>query len=496
MNEYIMYLRKSRADNPDETVEEVLQKHYTILQEFCKREFGFEIPEENIYREVISGESISERVEIKKVLSAVESKNIKGIIVVEPQRLSRGDLIDCGTLIDTLRYSNTVVVTPIMTYDMNNKMERRFFQDELMRGRDYLEYVKEILMRGRVASVKRGCYIGSTPPFGYDIIRIGKDNTLQPNENADYVRLIFDMFVNEHKSMSEIAREMNAKGIKTTANKEFSRESVRRVLQNYHYTGKVFFQRRKEVTTVIDGNKVIQRKRQELENCLCVQGKHPALIDEEIFNKAQARLKEHLPVKMDKQMRNAFAGIIFCTKCGKPMQYKCKPPYSEYLSCKTTKCSHSVRITELTDKVAQILEYCELPQLEVKYKNGDGNSVEIQKKILVKLEKELEEMIEQEEMQYELLETKKYTQDLFDKRNKALRAKMSNCEKQIAEAKRNLPDAIDYSERIATLKETIEALKDNAVSIKAKNVLLKSVIERIDYTSKDSGYDLKIKLRL
>jgi NAD(P)-dependent dehydrogenase (short-subunit alcohol dehydrogenase family) len=33
----------------------------------------------------------------------------------------------------------------MITYDLEKKMERKFFQDELLRGRDYLEYTKEIL---------------------------------------------------------------------------------------------------------------------------------------------------------------------------------------------------------------------------------------------------------------------------------------------------------------------------------------------------------------
>ena len=32
---YLMYLRKSRADGEHETVEEVLSKHYKILQEYA-----------------------------------------------------------------------------------------------------------------------------------------------------------------------------------------------------------------------------------------------------------------------------------------------------------------------------------------------------------------------------------------------------------------------------------------------------------------------------
>ena len=142
--DWIMYLRKSRQDSPDETVEEVLAKHEGILQEWAKRELGREIPENCIYREVVSGESLAEREEIQRVLSRIESPDVAGILCIEPQRLSRGDLEDCGKLISTLLYTSTLVATPVMVYSMENKMERRFFQDELMRGRDYLDYTKEI----------------------------------------------------------------------------------------------------------------------------------------------------------------------------------------------------------------------------------------------------------------------------------------------------------------------------------------------------------------
>ena len=149
---FLMYLRKSRQDNPDETIEEVLSKHETILQEYMQREYGFRVPPENTFREVCSGESIDDREGIKKVLAKTEKADIVGVVVVEPQRLSRGDLIDCGNLIQHLRYTKTLVITPVMTYNLENKMERKFFQDELLRGNDYLEYTKEILFRGRVAA--------------------------------------------------------------------------------------------------------------------------------------------------------------------------------------------------------------------------------------------------------------------------------------------------------------------------------------------------------
>ena len=208
--QYIIYLRKSRQDDPRETVEEVLEKHETMLQEYAVREFGHKIPEKNIYREVVSGESISEREEIQKVLDRITDPDIKGVLVVEPSRLSRGDLTDCGHLIDALRYSKTEVVTPYMTYNLENKMERKFFQDELLRGNDYLEYTKEILWRGRVAAAKRGCYAtGGPAPFGYKKIKDGKDWTLEVvPEDAEIVKLMFDWYARGGLSKGAIARKL------------------------------------------------------------------------------------------------------------------------------------------------------------------------------------------------------------------------------------------------------------------------------------------------
>ena len=61
---WILYLRKSRQDDPNETVEEVLAKHEIQLQEWAEKELGHRIPEEYIYREIVSGERISDRKEM------------------------------------------------------------------------------------------------------------------------------------------------------------------------------------------------------------------------------------------------------------------------------------------------------------------------------------------------------------------------------------------------------------------------------------------------
>ena len=248
---WLMYLRKSRQDDPNESVEEVLAKHEGMLQEWAKRELGREIPEDCIYREVVSGgESIDEREEIRKVLSRIEDPKTVGLACADPQRLTRGSLEDCGKLISTLQFSSTLVATPMMIYDMNNKMERKFFEGELMRGRDFLDYTKEILLRGRIAAIKRGCYIASTTLYGYRKVTLGKDHTLEPDENADIVRMIFDLYVNQDMNYYQIACKLNEMGVKPQKGDKWNKSTIRWMLKNVHYDGKVCFNRTRRMTFI------------------------------------------------------------------------------------------------------------------------------------------------------------------------------------------------------------------------------------------------------
>lgn len=488
---WLMYLRKSRQDNPDETVEEVLAKHEAILQEWAVRELGHAIPEDCIYREVVSGESISERVKMQKVLSRIEDPNVVGVVCVDPQRLSRGDLLDCGTLINSFMYSNTLVATPVMTYNLSNKMERRFFQDELMRGRDYLEYVKEVLARGRVAAVKKGNYIASKPPFGYDKVTIGKDHTLVPNKDADVVRMIFDWYVNERIGYRLIAARLDELGIKPVHIERWNNNTIAQMLKNVQYDGKVCFNRKKSVTVMKDGKQKISRPMASEEEIIIVEGKHPAIVDHDLFMAAQERINNNPRVTTEKELVNPLAGLIRCPKCGRALfyqQYYNKNYRSPRIECRS-KPRHfkSVRYDEVLKVLLNALEYSELPNLEALQKNNAGTSAAVQQQILKRLEEEMKGYHEQEEMQYELLETKRYTQELFDKRNAALRQKMTECEAKIKKARLTIPSAINYEEKTNQLKEAIQALKDESLTPTEKNHFLKAIIDRIEIATTDNG---------
>ncbi len=499
---WLMYLRKSRQDDPNETVEEVLAKHEAILQEWARRELGYEIPNDCIYREVVSGESMEDRVEIKKVLSRIEDPLVAGILVVEPQRLSRGDLEDCGKLISTLRYTNTLVATPMMTYNMENKMERRFFQDELMRGRDFLEYTKEILLRGRIAAIKRGCYISVVPPYGYDKLLIGKDHTLTPNDNADVVRMIFDLYVNQDKSFYQIATHLNKLKIPAPLGGIWRPDTIRVILKNAHYIGKVTYNKIKKTTVMENGERIIKRLTQPQEEVIIAEGKHPGIVDTTLFQKAQEKRALEPKTKRNRTLHNVFSGLIYCAKCGRSIM---RHPYKhsdDRMECRSSpKCYKTAKYSEVESAVINTLELAELPKLRAMRDNRAGDSVNLQKRLLERLEKQMEDYRQQEEKQYDLLETGIYTQALFERRNAALRDKISECQDQILQAKAAMPKAINYEEKVATLEKAIAMLKDPDASVEEKNKFLKRIVQRINYSTGESSYNntqiiLDIYLRL
>lgn len=500
---YVMYLRKSRQDDPNETIEEVLAKHEAQLQEFAERELGGRIPEENIYREVVSGESIDEREAIKEVLARIESPAVAGVLVMDAQRLSRGDLTDCGRLMQALQFTDTVVTTIDDEYDLSTKRDRKAFQDELLRGRAYLEYTKETLWRGRLAAVKRGCWVVGMRPYGYKRVKIGKDWTLEPIEyEAEVVRLIFSWTVNEGLTPGAVVNRLTEQGVPTARGaKKWSKEVVRELLVNPVYIGKIRYNMVKETIQMSNGQRVKRRLKQRPEDIIIVEGKHSGIVEPEIFEAAQ-RLRAIASTNPRAHgLKNVLAGLLRCSKCGRVLDRLYKKNGEDRYYCQDNRCYKSARCDVVINAVIKALEQSELPALEAKLKNGDGDAANIQKRRLAALVKELESLRVQEDKQFELLETGVYTQAVFDKRNAALRAKIDTAEKAIYQTRSLMPKNVDYKESIIKLERAIQALKNEEGTIEQRNLLLRTIVARIELTtaplssrSKDMKIDIFLRL--
>ena len=490
--EVIIYLRKSRSDDPALTVEEVLEKHEARLQEWAETNLGGSIPEGNILREVVSGETIDDRPEMIRLLSMIESPKVQAVLIVEPQRLSRGDLEDAGRIIKLFRYTNTLICTPPITYDLRNEYDRDNFERELKRGNEFLEYQKKIMLRGREQSVKQGNFIGSIAPYGYKKIVVlegkKKCHTLEiVEEQAEVVRMIFDMYVNQNMGRVNIAKHLNELNIKSAKGGLWKQDAIKDLLENEHYIGKVRWNWRKTVKIVEDGEILAKRPKTEIGEYMVYDGKQEAIISEDLFYAARAKQGRNHRAKPTTKVRNPLAGLLYC-QCGRAMSlrtYKNKDGSERNAPrllcdnqayCKTSSCLYD----EIIDRVIDVLEQC-INDFEIRIKNNDDDSIKHHASLVKRLQAKYEELRKKELSQWEKYTGEEMPKDIFDVLNQKVLKEKEEVQQALCKAAESIPERIDYEERLLRFKDALEALKDPEVPAIKKNNLLKACIERIDY---------------
>lgn len=494
--EVIDYLRKSRSDDPLLSVEEVLSKHEEILDEWAVKHLGAKVPEENKFREVISGETLSERPEIQAVLRKIESPKYKAVKVVEPQRLTRGDLEDIGRLMKLLKHTNTLVITPQRIYNLRDEYDWDAFERELKRGNDYLEYTKKILNRGRLLSVSQGNYLGTHPPYGFDKTTVmdGKRKcpTLIENKaQADVVRMIFDMYVNENLGRNTICSRLDEMGIKPPKGKHWSPSAMKDMLENVHYIGKVKWNWRKTVMIVEEGEIKETRPKAKIGEFLIYEGRHDGIVSEELFQAAQAKQGRNHRAKSSTKIRNPLAGLVFC-QCGRSMSYRTykNKDGSEknaprllcdgQTHCKTGSCQYD----EMLSRVCVILEEC-IEDFSTRLKNNEGDAAKLHARLINNLEARKKALDAKELAQWESQADpdpkKRMPQHVFEQLNEKLLKEKEEIQQALCKAYESMPEPVDYQEKMFKFTEALEALKNPDVPVEKKNKLLKDCIDRIEY---------------
>jgi hypothetical protein len=492
--ETLDYGRKSRTDDPLLSVEEVLDKHDKIIEEYAEKYLGGPIPEENKYREVGSAESLDSRPEILRLLKAIENPAIKAVAVVEVQRLSRGDLEDAGRLIRILRYTNTYVITPMKIYDLRDEYDRDAFERELKRGNEYLEYFKKIQARGKLASVKEGNYVGSVAPYGFD--RIEKEDgkktyhtLIERKDQADVVRMVFNWYCNEDIGVTAICRRLESLGIKTkTCGKYWRTYQIFSMLENVHYIGCVRWNWRKTIKIIEDQEIRKLRPKAKVDEYLVFEGKHDGIISEEMFYKAREIKGNRHRTKQDLTLKNPFSGIMYC-KCGAKMGYNTyrrkgveyAPPKlvcNNQVHCK----SGSVIFKEIYRDVCHTIKDC-IHDFQLRIENNQDDSFKLHKDLVDRLEKKLKELEEKEVRQWEDQYNPDVAmpQEIFKKLNQKLLSEKEEVQKALAKAKGSMPKQVDYREEMMKFEDALDALEDPDVDAKLKNQYLKNIIDRIEY---------------
>lgn len=480
-NNVAIYLRKSR-DEDNETRDVTLARHEKLLLDYCDRN---DLNIKKIYKEVVSGESIAARLEMQRLLVDVTAGKYDGVVCIEIERLSRGNQLDQAEILDVFKKTGTKIYTLNKTYDFSsdNEIDEEFFEFGLFMSRREYKIICRRLSRGRIASLLEGYYTGSLLPYGFNKEKRGKGFVLIPNEDeARIVRLIFDMYANG-SGISDIAHYLADNGIRPRKADVFCTARIRNILLNRTYIGDLRI-----------ANKKIAEN--------WTKGKHEPLIDPAIFNIAQERLKAgESRIIRDMTPRNPLSSLVKCSVCGKAMTIQnCKGIY--YLKCKGFNCNtvssmldkvEAQVIQELTDELKKFKHYLDNQANEDRKKDeARKNEISIITQAIKKKEKALDTCCE-------LLEDGVYTRDQYFKRVKVLKDDIDSLQSSLEHIKASYEDK---SESIKSKVPILEKCIENyySLSVTERNNVLKSMIDRIEYTrisaKKRAPFKLKTFLKI
>jgi site-specific DNA recombinase len=495
---YCLYLRKSRADAEAEArgEGETLARHEKILLDLAKR---MKLNITQIYKELVSGDSIAARPMMQQVLMEVEKGLWDGVLVVEVERLARGDTIDQGIVAQTFKYSDTHIITPTKVYNPNNEFDEEYFEFGLFMSRREYKTIKRRLQQGRMMSVKEGKYVGNIPPFGYLRQKLigEKGFTLVPDQQkADTVKLIFEMYTNGI-GVSRIVRRLNDMKASTAKGGDWVNATVQDILRNPVYIGKVRWNSRAMKKKMENGKIVTERPRAQEDEWILADGLHEAIIDEDTFQFAQELLsKNRKPsITTNRTIKNPLAGLIICGKCGRRMSRRpYKSGQQDTLMCPVTSCDNvSSYLSLVEDKLLQALEKWFLDykvKLDENSHQTDTIEPEMLERSIVKLQKDIGVYEKQMDNLHNLLEQGVYDIDKFLERSKVLgdNIRAANDDIAILEEEIKQLNAREESKRVIipkvqTVLEVYRSVEDPA----KKNKLLKEVLDKVIYLKENTN---------
>lgn len=479
MKQNAMYLRKSRADDPNTNIEETLRRHRETLTKFAV-DNGLAVNQSDIYEEVVSGESLYARPQMLKLLEQVEAGRYDAVLCMDIDRLGRGRTSDQGIILETFKYSNTQIITPNRRYNLNDELDEDYAEFEGFMAHRELKMIKRRMQRGIQKTIEEGGYLANAP-YGYVSAKIGGKPSLAINEEeAKFVRMMFDLYVNGGMGCQHIADAINSMGAKPHRADSFGRTSVMKIIKSPVYVGKIVWNQKTHVRKGTRGNAKHQTIYNPPEKWTVVNGLHPAIISEELFNRAQeiAKSKYHSP-SFTGVIENPLSGLIRCGNCNRIMTRAPHMRGGPYLLCVNRGCMPSSKLPLVEQALLTSLRG-EIVRLKGEMDNEHKLESDTSQAAAKAIQKEITETKNQLARLHDLLEQQVYDVPTFMERRAVLNAKIErlNAAKAATADKKqlNIPEMIKKIEFVL-------AQYHNG-SPQEQNTLLKSVIEKVNYTKK------------
>lgn len=499
-NVYI-YLRKSRKDEQhiDEPIEVTLSRHQDTLNRIAVKQHLNVV---KVYKEVMTGDSIAARPMMLELMADVEEGLVDAVLVMDIDRLGRGDLQDQGYILNLFKRQGVKIITPDKTYDLDDEGDEDMFDFKAFFARKELVTIKRRFARGKQASLNAGNYIGTYAPYGYR----KEDKTLfVVDEEAKIVRMMFDLYVNKGYGDTRIASYLDELGIKSQSGIGWERTTIRRMISNPIYIGKIAWNKRK---FEYRNGKRVGSTLKPIEEWDLYEGRHKAIVDEKTFWKAQDLAKERVvPHSYSNTLSNPLSYIIKCGACGYTMSQRSsktkKPSLRCHKHCGGVMSTYTEIVEDrLIDQLRDMLQDIKWNYEQIDLKSSLEDDLTSVRHIKSKCEKEIEKLKAKRQRQYDLLEEGIYTNEEFMERSRLV---TSSIEKQYElittaeEREKALEAKIRQSQNV--LPQVVSAIDfiDNvywSLDAARKNTFLCEIIDHVNYYKDKGAEKLDFKLEV
>ena len=463
----------------------------------------------------ISGKDIKNRPALKELLKDAEEKKFDMVISWKINRISR-KLADVLRIVDVLEKNDITFKSYSEPFETDTPAGKMQFQMMALIGEFERGTIAQNVKMGMCAKAKAGEWCGGRV-LGYDLVPVEnqegakrRKTKLTINEiEAMSVRLIFNEYSNG-KGYKAITNQLNKLGYKTKKGNDFSVGSIREILTNPVYIGKVRYNVRQNWSE--------KRRRNINANPIITDGVHEPIIDEVLWDKVQAIMES----KKGKPSRiydgeYPLTGILRCPKCGagmvisrttnkladgtkKRIAYYC---CGAWKNKGTSVCSsNTIRVDKANEyvfnKISELLSNEKMVETIVNNINKERHKkINPAKKELERIDKELEKIDRKKTKLFEAYEEEVISKEEFKERkdelNKRARSLQEEKEPLLVTLSDDVSEEIPY-EFIKSILENFSKVLIESTTREQQKKLLHMIISEITINESREIDSIKLKI--
>ena len=274
--------------------------------------------------------------------------------------------------------------------------------------------------------------------------------------------------------------------------------SVRDILINPTYIGKVRWNWRKSIKKIENGVVVKSRPRAKPNEYILINGLHDPIISEETFALAQEIISTNppRPLKDRSTLKNPLAGLVICKKCGRHMIRRpyTNKDYPDALMCPAPSCNNvSSALSLVEDRILETLKGWvddykmhweqERPRL-------DNSRVQIKQKAIAKIQNEIHDLEIQRGKIYDLFERSIYDSETFLERIRDIGNRINQAQDALIQLEHELSveeRQQEYQHSFIPRIEKILSVYNHLPNAQAKNEMLRTIISKVYYLKTKRG---------